>query len=50
MTSKLGESPRVQSRDVSLVASVKEWTGEFKDGPVHKFFNIPAFTIGRHTI
>jgi hypothetical protein len=36
-TIKIGESPRVQSRDVSLVSSIKEWTGEFKDRPVNEF-------------
>jgi hypothetical protein len=29
-TLKIEEGPRGQSKDVSLVASIKEWTGEFK--------------------
>jgi hypothetical protein len=33
----IGGSPRSQSKDVSLIAGIKEWTGESKGRPVQEF-------------
>jgi hypothetical protein len=34
---RIGEDHKGQSKDVSLVAGIKEWTGESKGRPVHEF-------------
>ena len=34
---RIGDGPRGQSKDVSLVAGIKEWTGESQGKPVHDF-------------
>jgi hypothetical protein len=34
---QIGEDHRGPSKDVSLVAGIKEWTGESKGRPVHEF-------------
>jgi hypothetical protein len=34
---RIGEDHRSQSKDVSLVAGIKEWTGDSKGRPVHEF-------------
>ncbi|PNF33548.1 hypothetical protein B7P43_G17358 [Cryptotermes secundus] len=36
-TLRIGDDPRGQSKDVSLVAGIKEWTGESQGRPVHDF-------------
>lgn len=36
-TLRIGDSSRGQTKDVSLVAGIKEWTGESKGRPVHEF-------------
>jgi hypothetical protein len=36
-TLRIGEVHRGQSKDVSLVAGIKEWTGESKGRSVHEF-------------
>jgi hypothetical protein len=36
-TLRIGEGPRGQNEDVSLVAGIKEWTGESKGRSVHEF-------------
>jgi hypothetical protein len=36
-TLRIGEAPRGQSKDVSLVAGIKEWTGESKGRSVQEF-------------
>jgi hypothetical protein len=34
---RLKDGPRVQTKDISLVATIKEWTGGKKGKPVHEF-------------
>jgi hypothetical protein len=36
-TLRIGEDRRGQSKDVSLVAGIKEWTGDSQGRPVHEF-------------